>query len=176
MSDMGYGQFDEGNPFEADQQQSQPPKWYREAMDKTGKTIAELRDEVAALKAENTRHKVGDVLESKGYSRSAAALYTGEPEKLDDWLAAHGGSLARTGGAQTETAPQETAPAGPPASTIPPEGQQAMQAMNGAGVGGQVAAGTDAELAAALAAAANPADFQRIAQANGWGYTLGGTY
>lgn len=175
MSDMGYyGSPEEGNPFEAEQQVQQPPKWYREAMKNTGETIAGLRDEIAALKAENTRMKVGDLLESKGFARSAAALYAGDAEKLDDWLSAHGGSLARTGGAtQTEVSAQETVPSGPPATTVPLEGQQQMQQMQTAGNGGQVSAGSDAELAAALAAATNPGDFQRIAQANGWQYNLG---
>lgn len=176
MSEMGfgyYGQPNEGQVFDSTEGNApQPPAWYREAMKKFSDQIAEQKKELDALRAENTRAKVADQFEAKGYSRSAAALFNGEPDKVDEWLQAHGGALARTGGVQEETAP----PAGPPATTVPLEGQQQMAQMQAAGADGTAPQGSADEVAAALAAARTPEDFAQIMGAHGWQHSIGDLY
>lgn len=170
-----YGQPNEGNPFqqEDDAPVQQPPAWYRQAMDKMSEQQRELRSQVERLTQENNRNKVADVLESKGFSRSAAALYQGEPEKVDEWLTQYGSSLARADQQAPAATPVQP---GPPQSTVPAEGQAAMQQMADAGAGGVVSMASDDDMAAALAAASGPEDFTKIAQAYGWQHSLGDRY
>jgi hypothetical protein len=127
---------------------------------------------VDRLRQENTRAKVADLFEAKGYTRSAAALFNGEPDKVDEWLQAHGGALARTGGAQEETAP----PAGPPATTVPLEGQQQMAQIQAAGAEGAAPQGSDQEIANALRAAQTTEDFAQIMGAHGWQHNINDIY
>lgn len=175
MTEQGfgyYGQQNEGNPFEQQEETpvQQPPGWYRQAMDKMGEQQRELRAQIEALTAENNRNKVADVLESKGFARSAAALYSGGPDKVDEWLTQHGASLARAEGTPAAPPVQQS---GPPQSTVPAEGQQAMQQMADAGAGGVVSMSSDDDIAAALRASGSPEDFEKIAQAYGWQHSLG---
>jgi len=150
----------------------QGPKWFREGLDKLSGQVAELRAENAALRAEKTRSEIEDTLKARGYDPAAAGLYTGEPAKLDDWLTAHGGALAKVapeGQAQGEATPQ-----GPPASTVPADGQADMQRMMEQGASGVAAPqGSDKEIAAALDAAQTPAEFAQIMRANGSQFNWG---
>lgn len=175
MSYSGGNPDDEQDPgFGAGQQQS--PKWFREAMEKMAEQNRNLSGQVESLLQEKRQTEIAAAFEAKGFARSAAALYTGKPEELDNWLQAHGDSLARTG--QQPAPPQQPqgAPQGDqqaPQAGLPAGVQQDLQKMQqmGSGASPQGQASGDDELAAALRATTNPQDFLQVAQAHGWQYT-----
>jgi hypothetical protein len=166
--EFGYEGDDTSNLGEAGST-PQGPKWFREGLDKLSGQVAELRAENAALKAQQARSEIENTLKAKGYAPQAAGLYQGDPTKLDEWLTANGGALARLPeGEQTQG---EVTPQGPPASTVPADGQADMQRMQEQGVQGVAAPqGSDKELAAALAAAQTPEAFAELMRANGSQY------
>jgi hypothetical protein len=167
VSEYEFGYEDEGtsNLGEAGST-PQGPKWFREGLDKLSGQVAELRAENAALRAEKTKSEVADALKAKGYAPQAAGLYQGDPTKLDEWLTANGGALARL--PEGEQAQGEATPQGPPASTIPADGQADMQRMQEQGVQGVAAPqGSDKELAAAIAAAQSNEELEALMRANG---------
>lgn len=178
MSDIGFGYYD-GDDTEImnNQQQVVPPqpseeertpKWFRNYMEKSAKEIKELRQKLADK-------EVAEKFQAKGYDPAAALLYQGDPEKVDEWLTSNGALLAKRPGApEEEIAPP--AQQGPPASTVSAEDQAKLQQMNMAG--GSVASplGSEAELAAALNAAKTPQEFEQVARANGWDYSVDGLF
>lgn len=178
MSEMGfgyYGQPNEGSPvFDAGADGQQAPAWYREAMGKFSEQLKAQQTELDRLRAENTRAKVADAFEAKGYARGAAALYNGDPDKVDEWLTQHGSVLAKAGTGASEV--EAAAPATPPASTIPLEGQQQIQQIQQAGTGGVVTQGSDADVASALAGAGDPTAFEEIMRSHGWQGSIGDLY
>lgn len=173
MSYSGGNPDDEQDPgYGAGQQQS--PKWFREAMDRMAEQNRNLSGQVESLLQEKRQGEIAAAFEAQGYSRAAAALYTGKPEELGDWLNAHGGALARSGQQQTQTQPPAGAPQGePPQQGLAPDAQQNLQMMQqmGSQASPQGSVSGDDDLAAALRATTNPSDFLKIAQANGWQYT-----
>jgi hypothetical protein len=163
--DFGYDGDDTSNLGEAGAGQ-QGPKWFREGLDKLSSQVAELRAENAALKAQQTKSEIENTLKAKGYAPQAASLYQGDPAKLDDWLTANGGALARL--PEGEQAQGEVTPQGPPASTVPADGQAEMQRMMEQGTAGVAAPqGSDKEIAAAIAAANSPEEFEKLMRAHG---------
>lgn len=173
MSDMGFGYYGspegEGAPNVPASDQN-GPKWFRDKMEADAKAMAEMRAELAALRQEAKTAQVAKVFQAQGYNPAAAALYQGEPDKVEEWLTANGGMLARIDGQQ---APKETVPSGAPASSVPAESQQGMAAMNAAGADGsaQQLTGDDA-IAAALRATNSPEEFQQVARAHGWNWDI----
>lgn len=167
MSEYSFGVADPGNdPDLGETGQSQGPKWFREGLDKLSSQVSELKAENDRLKAQQRQAEVADALKAKGYAPAAATLFTGEPAKLDDWLTANGGALAKL--PQEGQEQGEQAPAGPPATTVPASGQEQMQRMQEQGTQGVAAPqGTDAEIAAALKAAQSPEDFAKLMQSYG---------
>jgi len=168
VSEYSFGDGDSG--FEPDlsetNDQQQGPKWFREGLAKLSGQVNELKAENDRLKAAQAQNQVAEALKAKGYAPTAAGLYTGEPAKLDDWLTAHGGALAKLPAEGQQEGEQTTD--GPPASTVPADGQAQMQRMQEAGTQGVAPPqGTDKELAAALAAAETPQDFAKLMQAHG---------
>lgn len=144
------------------------PKWFRDRMDKVSEQVNALVEENNRLKAAQSRSQVADALKAKGFDPAAAGLYTGTPDKLDDWLTAHGGALARTTAPEGGASEEQQAPSGPPASTVPADSQGQMQRMMEQGTQGVAPPqGSEKELAAAIAAAKTPEEFAQIMKAHG---------
>jgi hypothetical protein len=173
---FGYDPSDEQSGLgETNEQQAQGPKWFRDGLSKLSGQVNELKAENDRLKAAQVRGELENTLKAKGYAPQAAGLYQGDPAKLDEWLTANGGALAKLPSAEGEQGQgEEQAPQGPPASTVPADGQAAMQRMQEQGTQGVAPPqGSDNELAAALKAAQTPEQFAQIMQSQGnqfdWG-------
>jgi hypothetical protein len=167
VSEYGFGDEEFGfQTEESGQNGKQGGNGLRQYLDEISTQLKEMRAENAALKAEKTRSDIEGALKARGYEPAAAGLYQGDPAKLDEWLTAHGGALAKVapeGQAQGEVTPQ-----GPPASTVPADGQAEMQRMMEQGTAGVAAPqGSDKEIAAAIAAANTPEEFEKLMRANG---------
>lgn len=170
MSEYGFGYYDgdqdpqaQQAPAQEPQSEERAPKWYRDRMDKVSKEMAELRQKLA-------EKDTAEVLRSRGYDPSAAALYRGDPAKVDEWLNTYGSALAKIPGSETSVSGQEEQeqPAGPPQSVVSPESQAALSRMQAAGAEGAAAPqGSDQDLAARLAATSTPEEYQAIMRANG---------
>lgn len=171
MSEYSFDGFEPDGTSGAGEPQSgeQGPKWFREYMDKVSGQLKALQAENDAMKAEKKTQAVADALKAKGYAPQAAGLFTGEPAKLDEWLTANGGALAKL--PQEGQEQGEQAPTGPPASTVPASGQEQMQRMQEQGTQGVTPPqGTDNEMAAALKAAQTPEQFAQLMQSYGSQY------
>lgn len=164
---FGYYDTEDGEQPESQDQQQRPPKWYRDKLEADSKAMKEMREELDRLRQESRQAKVAQQFAAKGFNPAAAALYGGEPDKADEWLSTYGALLAQRpeGDAQQGS---EQIPAGPPASSVPPEVQEQMQRMQTAGVGPAARPqGSEAELAAAIKAANSPEELAKIMRANG---------
>jgi hypothetical protein len=165
--DPGYGQG---------QQQEQSPKWFRDYMAQAKAQNDALQSQIQSLTAEKRQAEIATAFEEKGYARAAAALYQGEPDKVDEWLSAHGAALARNADTQQQGTrpPGEMAPPQQSAPVMPPSAQADLQKMQQMGQGGAVMdANSDDDLANALRATTTPEEFQQVAAAHGWQYSLG---
>lgn len=164
---FGFEETDETSGLgETNSQQPQGPKWFRDGLEKLSGQVNELKAENDRLKAEKKQQAVSEALKAKGYAPAAATLYTGEPDKLDEWLTANGAALAKL--PDGEQAGGQQAQQGPPPTTVPADGQEQMQRMQEQGTQGVAAPqGTDAEIAAALKAAQTPEDFAKLMQSHG---------
>lgn len=160
MSEMGFGYYtgdlgDNQDGEDLNQQTPQQPgqkSGLRQYLDKLEERTKEQDKLIQQLLGESRRNKVADALEAKGYDRGVAALYQGDPDKVDEWLTTAGNFLAKKDGVQTPPANQA-----PPAdSTIPPEGQAQMQQFQQAGQNAAPPAGSDAEQAAFMATIDDP--------------------
>lgn len=175
MSEYSFGDFDPDDMSGAGEQQAmeQGPKWFRDYMDRVSGQLKAIQAENDALKAEKKQQAVSEALKAKGYAPAAASLFTGEPEKLDEWLTANGGALARLA-PEGERQPGEQTQQGPPPTTVPADGQEQMQRMQDQGTQGVAPPqGTDNELAAALKAAGSYEDFAKLMQSQGNPYDWG---
>jgi hypothetical protein len=174
VSEYSFGYDPSGDESDLGETQSQPqgPKWFREGLDKLSSQVSELKAENDRLKAAQVKGQVEDALKAKGYAPQAAGLYQGDPAKLDDWLTANGGALAKLPAAPGEEGQQgEQAPTGPPVSVVPASGQEQMQRMAEQGTQGVAPPqGSDKELAAALAACQTPEEFNQLMQSHGSPY------
>ncbi|MGV9850424.1 hypothetical protein ACWDWU_16890 [Streptomyces sp. NPDC003442] len=174
MSEYSFG-YDEADDSTSDLGETgnsqQGPKWFREGLSKLSSQVQELKAENDRLKAQQRQSHVADALKAKGYAPAAATLFNGEPEKLDEWLTANGSALAKLPTAPGEQEGDEDKPAGPPASTVPADGQEQMQRMQEQGTQGVAPPqGSDKELAAAIAAAKTPEEFAELMRAHGSPY------
>lgn len=166
----GNGQPDPNQQVPPQQQQAPEPKWFRDYMKKSQAEIQELREKL-------TSKEIAEQFGAKGYDPAAAALYKGDPTKVDEWLTANGALLARRPGAeQQEENPPPVQQQGPPASTVSSEHQEQLNRMAAAGTGGAPNMGGDAEIAAALRNAKTIEEFEQVANANGWGYSTDGLF
>lgn len=170
--DFGYDETDDSTSDLGETGGSQQgPKWFREGLSKLSSQVQELKAENDRLKTQQRQSHVADALKAKGYAPQAAGLFTGEPEKLDEWLTANGAALAKLPPAPGEQDDGEGEPAGPPASTVPADGQEQMRLMQEAGTSGVAPPqGSDKELAAAIAAAKSPEEFAQLMKAHGSPY------
>jgi hypothetical protein len=168
VSEYSFGYDDSGEEPGLGETQNQPqgPKWFREGLDKLSSQVQELKAENDRLKAAQQRSQVETKLRAQGYAPQAAGLFQGTPDKLDEWLTANGGALAKL--PEGEQQPGEQAPSGPPASSVPADGQEQMQRMQEQGTQGVAPPqGSDKELAAALAACQTDEEFGKLMQSHG---------
>lgn len=163
MSD-GFGYYSgdlydaDGEPFTqvpAPQQAAPKGNPLRDHLKRVEDQNTALQQQVAELVAQQRQTQVADALQAKGYDRATAALYTGKPEKLDEWLTSVGPLLVKQ--------PADTSANGagqqqgqPPASTVPAEGQAAMQQMQQAGQFAAAPQGSEAEQIGVMNAAQTP--------------------
>lgn len=169
MSEYSFGYDDTDDLSGAGEQQStqQGPKWFRDYMDKVSGQLGELKAENDRLKATQQRSQLEDALKAKGYAPQAAGLFQGAPDKLDEWLTANGGALAKLP-AEGEQQQGEQAPQGPPPTTVPADGQEQLQRMQEQGTQGVAPPqGSDKELAAAIAACQTEDEFAKLMQSHG---------
>lgn len=146
--------------FGAEEEQEEPqiqgdpnPKGFRKWMDEVSGTLKELRAENDRLRAAQQKTEVEKALTAKGYAPEAAGLFTGTPDKLDDWLSANGAALAKAAGAAEGE--QGQVPTGPPASTVSAESQAQQAAFQAAGRGAAGAAASSEDQIVARIKAAN---------------------
>lgn len=143
-----------GDGFDGDdpgQQQVQQPKRnpLRDHLKKVEDQNSELQKQLAQLLAENRQAKISTQLQAKGYDPAVASLFGGEPDKLDEWLTNVGPLLAKQPGAQApQGQPQQQG--GTPASTVPAEGQAALQQLQQMGANAATPQGSDAEQVAMI--------------------------
>lgn len=167
---FGYEEPDETSEL-GEIPEAQGPKALRDHLKQISSQLKDLKADNDRLKAAQTRSELEDTLKAKGYAPQAAGLFTGTPDKLDDWLTANGGALAKLPAAPGEEGSGEQAPAGPPASTVPASGQEQMQRMTEQGTQGVAPPqGSDKELAAALAACSTEEEFNKLMQSHGSPY------
>lgn len=163
VSDMyGFGVDEELT--EPQSQGAKEPKWFRERMDKVSEQMRALQERNDALEAAQRQTQVAEALTAKGYSPTAAGLFTGTPDKLDDWLGAHGAALAKTDGNAVEPGQGVQ---GTPQTVVSPESQAALQALAAAGQGGAAVLSGDDQLAALIAAAKDDSELDAILRSNG---------
>lgn len=170
MSEYGFGydDTDDTSGLGETNDGQQGPKWFREGLSKLSGQVQELKAENDRLKAAQQRSELEKTFTAKGYAPQAAGLFSGDPAKLDEWLSTNGAALAKLPAVPGEEGPGEQAPSGPPASTVPADGQDQLQRMQEAGTSGTAAPqGTDAEIAAAIKAASSPEDFAKLMQSYG---------
>lgn len=167
--EFGYDDTDDTSGLsETGEQAQQGPKWFREGLAKLSGQVQELKAENDRLKAEKTRSELERTFTAKGYAPQAASLFTGDPAKLDEWLSANGAALAKLPSAEGDGEGEQQTHQGPPASTVPADGQAEMQRMQEQGTqGAATPQGTDKEIAAALAAAGSYEDFAKLMQSHG---------
>jgi hypothetical protein len=155
--------------FGADGEQGEPqapdaavgPKFYRDWMEKVSGQLGELKAENDRLRDAQRQQQVAEALKAKGIAPVAAQLFTGTPDKLDDWLGTYGAALAKAEGAQEGEL--QGLPAGtPPPTVVSSESQAAMAAIAAAGAGGAGPQSGDDQMAARLEAAATPEEFAAI--------------
>ncbi len=170
MSEYSFGddfETDDTSDLSETSNQPQGPKWFREGLDKLSGQVKALQAENDRLKAEQKTKVVAETLKAKGYAPQAAGLFTGEPDKLDEWLTANGGALAKLPLGEQQQGETVTRQ-GPPASTVPADGQEQMRIMQEQGTQGVAPPqGSEAEIAAALKAATSMEDFAKLMQSHG---------
>jgi hypothetical protein len=175
---MGYYDgdlYDEnGNDLVAQQAaQQQKGNPLRDHLKKVEDQNTALQQQVAKLVAQQRQTQIADELQAKGYSRAHAALYAGEPEKLDEWLTNVGPLLAKD-----QTVATGTGQAGQqgqvPASTVPADGQAALQQMQQAGQNAAGPQGSEAEQIAQMRQAQTPEALMQYLQGQGNPYHFNG--
>lgn len=161
----GYGQ----QPVQ--QQKQRNP--LRDHLNKVEQQNTELQKQLAQLLQENQAQKITSQLQAKGYDPAVAKLYGGEPEKLDEWLTSVGPLLAK------QPAPDGAQGAGQgqgqsPASTVPADGQAAMQQLQQIGNMAAPPQGTEAEQMAQINNANDPGALMQYLQSQGNPYHFNG--
>jgi len=129
---------------QAAQQQQGKGNPLRDHLKKVEDQNTALQQQVAKLVAQQRQTQIADELQAKGYSRAVAGLYGGEPEKLDEWLTTVGPLLAKDPTVTTD-AGQTQQQGQAPASTVPADGQAALQQLQGMGQNAAAPSGTEAE-------------------------------
>lgn len=172
---MGYYEGDLDDEYGNPQVPQQAPKGnpLREQLKRVEDQLKALQEQNAELAADRRRNQVADALQAKGYERDAAGLYAGDPAKLDEWLGTYGSMLAK---APTDTSGQGQAQqgSGVPASTVPADGQAALQQLQQAGMGAAAPQGSDAEQISAMRATQDPDALMEYLRSQGNPYHYNG--
>lgn len=179
MTDMGFGYYtgdqgldpQDGTDVTQQQQvpQNQDPKGgnglrqYLNALEEKTKTQQAQLD---ALLAESARNKVADALEAKGYDRGASALYSGDPTKVDDWLATAGPLLAKKPDPQGQGGAGAGGQGGA-TGTLDGQAQQQFQQFQNAGQNAAAPQGSDAEQAAVIGKFSTPEELDEYLAGQG---------
>jgi hypothetical protein len=158
----GDGEFGQGQ-----QQVPQKRNPLRDHLKKVEDQNSELQKQLATLLKENRESKIASQLQAKGYSPAVAGLYSGEPEKLDEWLTSVGPLLAKQPDATASQGQPQGGGTGVPASTVPAEGQAAMQQLQQMGSQAAAPAGTDAEQIAQIRSMQTPEALQEYLRSQG---------
>ena len=161
-ADAGFGSDGSG-------QQQAPPKGnpLRDQLKKVEDQNAELQKQLAQLLTENRQSKITAQLQAKGYDPAVAGLYGGEPDKLDEWLTSVGPLLAKQPGVTTPPGQPQQQGAPAPASTVPAEGQAAMQQLQQMGSMAAMPQGSEAEQMAQINAVSSAEELTRYLQSQG---------
>lgn len=138
----------------------------RDHLKKVEEQNATLQTQLSALLKKQRDTEVAEGLKARGYEPAAAALYGGEPEKLDEWLTTFGPMLNKTP-SDTSGQGQGQQQGGAPASTVPADGQAALQQMQGMGQQAAAPAGSDAEQMAQIANSQDPTALMQYLQSQG---------
>lgn len=158
MSVFDFG--DDGTVIEPQIQDQQGPKWFREYMDKVSGQLKSLQERNEQLEQAQRQTQVAEALKAKGYAPEAAGLYSGKPDELDTWLGTYGAGLARA--ASAAEGEQQTAPQGPPQTTVSAESQAAQAAFSAAGTDGTPALSGEDALVARMNAAKTEEEYAAI--------------
>lgn len=158
-----YGDDGQGQQQAQQRQQRNP---LRDHLKKVEDQNTALQTQLAALLKENRDGKIASQLQAKGYDPAVAGLYGGEPDKLDEWLTNVGPLLAKQPGQQAPGQPQGQGQ-GNPASTVPAEGQAALQQLQQAGNMAAAPQGSDAEQMAQIRNAQTAEELTRYLQSQG---------
>lgn len=169
-----YGEFtDDQGQFGQSPQQAPKGNPLRDHLKKVEDQNESLRKQVEALVAQQRKTAVADELQAKGYDRTVAGLYSGDPEKLDEWLTTYGPMLAKQPAPTTgDGSAQQQGVA--PASTVPADGQAAMQQMQGMGNMAAPPQGTEQEQMAQINNATDSAALMQYLQSQGNPYHFNG--
>lgn len=174
-----YDENDPGNGDSFDPQLSAPQQGgqksnpLRDHLKKVEEQNNKLQEQLGALLKENRQTKIAANLQAKGYDPAVAGLYGGEPEKLDEWLTNVGPLLAKQPvDSSTQGAPGQQGQ--PPASTVPAEGQAAMQQLQNVGNMAAPPQGSEAEQIAQMRTAQDPAALMQYLQSQGNPYHWNG--
>lgn len=170
----GFGYYD-GDIYDGQQvddgqgQQQAAPKGnpLRDHLKKVEDQNTELQKQLSQLLAENRQSKVTAQLMAKGYDPAVASLYGGEPDKLDEWLTNVGPLLAKQPGVQSPTGQPQGQGVQTPQSTVPAEGQAAMQQFQQMGNMAAAPAGSEAEQIAQMNNANSAEELTRYLQSQG---------
>lgn len=162
----GDGLGDDGQQFGQAPQQTPKGNPLRDHLKKVEDQLEALRKQNEALLGENRQNKITAQLQAKGYDPAVAALYGGEPEKLDEWLTTYGPMLKQQS-ADTSAQGATQQQGGAPASTVPAEGQAALQQMQQAGTGAAAPQGTEAEQIAQMRNTQDPQALMQYLQSQG---------
>lgn len=144
-----------GQGQQGQQQGDDKPNGFRQYLKSLEESNKALMKRLEGLEGESRRNRVADELESKGYDRAAAALFTGDPEKVDEWLTSAGSLLAKRPDAQQGAAGTQQQ-GGTPNTTVTPDGQAQLQQLQQMGQNAAAPQGSDTEQAAAIAAITDP--------------------
>lgn len=164
LYDSSQGDDGRGQQQAPQQKQGNP---LRDHLKKVEDQNTELQKQLAQLLAENRQSKVTSQLMAKGYDPAVAALYGGEPDKLDEWLTNVGPLLAKQPGAQSPTGQPQGQGSQTPQSTVPAEGQAALQQLQAMGNMSAAPAGSEAEQIAQMNNLNSAEELTRYLQAQG---------
>jgi len=170
-----YGNSGDGGYGDGQQpvQQQQPKNPLRDHLNRVEEQNKQLQQQLAALLKENQSAKITSQLQAKGYDPAVAALYGGEPDKLDEWLTSVGPLLAKQPGSEGSQGGNQ-GQGQPPASTVPAEGQAAMQAMQQIGTQAAPPQGTEQDQMAAIRNAQDPQALMQFLNGQGNPYHFNG--
>lgn len=168
---------DQGNPVDVNAlgaQQAGPQQGgnpLRDHLKQVERQNDDLRKQVEALVAHQRQNAVADALQAKGYDRGAASLYGGDPAKLDEWLTSNGQYLAKP--SDTSGQGQAQGQGAAAASTVPADGQAALQQLQGMGNQAAAPQGSDAEAIAQMRNAQSPEQLMQYLNSQGNPYHYG---